>query len=69
MEELIKSVSEKAGITPEQAERAIETVIEFAKSKLPEPFASQVEALLQGSDPAQGLGGLAKGLGGLFGGR
>lgn len=69
MEELIKLVSQKAGITPEQAKRAVETVVEFAKAKLPEPFASQVEGLLQGTDPAQGLGGLTKGLGGLFGGR
>lgn len=69
MDELIKTVSEKAGITPEQAKRAVETVIEFAKSRLPEPFASQVEGLLQGGNPAQGLGNLTKGLGGLFGGR
>ncbi len=69
MEELIKLVSQKAGITPEQAKRAVETVIEFAQTRLPEPFASQVEGLLQGADPAQDLGGLAKGLGGLFGGR
>lgn len=69
MDELIALVSQKAGITSEQAQKAVETVIDFAKSKLPEPFASQVEGLLQGNDPAQGLGGLVKGLGGLFGGR
>lgn len=69
MDELIQTVSTKAGITPDQAKRAVEAVIEFAKSKLPEPFASQVEGLLQGADPAQGLSGLTRGLGGLFGGR
>lgn len=69
MNELIELVAQKAGITPEQAQKAVETVIDFAKSKLPEPFASQVEGLLQGNDPLQGLGGLTKGLGGLFGGR
>lgn len=69
MEELINLVAQKAGITTEQAQKAVETVVDFAKSKLPEPFASQVEGLLQGNNPAPGLGGLAKGLGGLFGGR
>lgn len=69
MNELIELVAQKAGITKEQAQKAVETVVEYAKSKLPEPFASQVDSLLQGNNPAQGLGGLAKGLGGLFGGR
>ncbi len=68
MEELINLVAEKAGITPAQAKKAVETVIDYAKSKLPEPFASQVEGLLQGNS-SQGMGGLVKGLGGLFGGR
>lgn len=68
MEELINLVAEKAGITSEQAKKAVETVVDYAKSKLPEPFASQVEGLLQGNS-SQGLGGLAKGFGSLFGGR
>ena len=69
MDELIAIVAQKAGITSEQAQKAVAAVIDYAKSKLPEPFASQVEGLLQGNDPMQGLGGLAKGLGGLFVGR
>lgn len=69
MDELVELVAQKAGITTQQARDAVEAVISFAKSKLPEPFASQVEGLLQGNNPAQGLSGLTKGLGGLFGGR
>lgn len=69
MEELIKIVSEKAGITPEQAKQAVATVIDYAKARLPEPFAAQIEGLLQGNLSAQNLSGLTKGLGGLFGGR
>lgn len=69
MEELIAQIAKNAGITTEQAQKALDTVLEYAKSKLPAPFASQVEALLAGGELPQGLGGLAKGLGGLFGSR
>lgn len=64
MDELIKLVTEKANISEEQARTAINTVLEFAKSKLPAPLASQLEGLLAGGGD---LGSLAGGLGGLFG--
>ena len=35
MEELIKTVSEKAGINAEQAKTAVNTVMEFIKNKVP----------------------------------
>ncbi|MEP6674978.1 MAG: hypothetical protein ABJA78_07475 [Ferruginibacter sp.] len=35
MEELIKQLIEKAGITPEQATKAIETIKDFVKEKFP----------------------------------
>ena len=69
MEELIAKIAQNAGITPDQAQKALDTVVEYAKSKLPAPFASQIDAVLQGGELPQGLGSLAKGLGGLFGGR
>ena len=69
MEELIALIAKNAGITTDQAKKALDTVAEYAKDKLPAPFASQIDALLQGGELPQGLGGLAKGLGGLFGGR
>lgn len=69
MDELITLVTQKTGISAEQAKQAIETVLEFAKSKLPAPLAAQLDGLLKSDNPAQGLGDIAKGLGGLFGGR
>ncbi len=69
MEELIALIAKNAGITTDQAQKALDTVAEYAKAKLPAPFASQIDALLQGGELPQGLGSLAKGLGGLFGGR
>ena len=48
MDELIKTVSEKAGINPEQAKVAVSSVVEFIKGKLP-MIGEQVQGLLNGS--------------------
>jgi hypothetical protein len=65
MDELIKLVTKKVGITPEQAKSAVETVVGFLKQKLPAPVAGQITALLGGgggvaADVKKGLGGLLK---------
>ena len=66
MDELVKLVSEKTGLSEEMAKTAVDTVIGFLKQKLPAPVAGQIDALLEGGG-ASGLGGIAQGLGGLFG--
>lgn len=66
MDELVKLVAEKAGISESQARTAVETVMGFLKEKLPEPLDSQVETVLEGGDVSSGLGGLAGSVGGLF---
>jgi nucleoid DNA-binding protein len=38
MDDLIKLVAEKTGISPEQAKTAVETVMGFVKEKLPPEF-------------------------------
>ena len=67
MDELVKMVSKKTGLSPEMAKVAVETVIGYLKSKLPAPVASQIDSVLGGTGAAQDLGGLAKGLGGILG--
>jgi hypothetical protein len=62
MDELIKLVASKTGISEAQAKEAVETVIGFLKDKLPAPVAGQVEAVLEGD-----MGDVAGTLGGLFG--
>lgn len=62
MDELIKMVSSKAGISETQAKEAVDTVLRFVKDKLPAPVADQIVALFKGD-----LGGVADALGGLFG--
>ena len=67
MDELINLVVQKTGISNEQARMAVDTVLDFLKSKLPAPMAGQVDSLLAGGDVMTNLGGLDGGLGGLFG--
>jgi uncharacterized protein (DUF2267 family) len=61
MEQLVKLVSERAGIPPEQARVAVETVLGFLKERLPAPIASQIDGVVGNT------GGSSGGLGGLFG--
>ena len=74
MEELIRQVSERTGISPEQAQTAVTTVLGFLKTRRPEPIAGQLEGFLGGGGGADlgGLGGAAGsvlgGLGGMLGG-
>lgn len=65
MDELIKLVVQKTGISEAQAKTAIDTVLGFLKKKLPAPLAGQVDAVLAGSEAANAI----KGLGGLLGGK
>jgi uncharacterized protein (DUF2267 family) len=65
MDEIIKLVTKKAGISEDQAKKAVEAVLGFLKVKLPKPVASQVEAVLKGD--AGGLKGAAGKVGGLLG--
>jgi hypothetical protein len=62
LDELVKLVSQKTGISPDQAKQAITTVVDFLKQKLPAPIGAQIDGILSG-----GLPDLSKGLGGLFG--
>ena len=68
MDEMIKAVAQTAGITPDQAKTAVETVIGLLKDKLPEPAKGMLDGVLGGgagaADAAKGaLGGLAGKLG------
>ncbi len=71
MEELVKQISSRTGISEDQARQAATMVISFAKTKLPEPIASQLENALNMSSAAstaQQVQDQLGNLGGLFGG-
>lgn len=65
MDELVKLVVKKTGISEDVAQKAVETVIDYLKDKLPAPVAGQIDSLLGG----ESAGGLAQTLGGLLGGK
>ena len=69
MEQLIKMVSEKTGISEAQATTAVNTVVGFLKDKMPAGLGSQIESMIKGgsgsvSDMADGL---KDKIGGMFG--
>ncbi|HIE57363.1 MAG TPA: hypothetical protein EYP88_03910 [Anaerolineales bacterium] len=65
MDELVKMVADKTGISNEQARMAVDIVVDFIKQKMPGSTGEQLAALLEGGNPADLLGSL----GGLFGGK
>ncbi len=74
MDELIRQVTERTGISESQARTAVETVIGFLKTRLPAPIAGQLDSFVGGSAGAAGgladkAGDVLGGLGGMFGGK
>jgi hypothetical protein len=70
MEELIRRVSERAGISEEQARSAVQTVSEFLKEKVPAPYSSYIDNFMGSGGGEAGGGGfsdIAGKFGGMFG--
>lgn len=67
MDELIKQVSTRTGISEDQARTAVDTVLGFLKNKLPAPIAGQIDNVVGGGEGAAGgLADIAKKAGGIF---
>lgn len=62
MDELVNQVVQKTGISQDQANQAVQTVIGFLKDKLPGPIGSQLDSVLGGAS-----GGASGGAGGIAG--
>ncbi|MGE5141463.1 MAG: hypothetical protein ACM3JD_18500 [Rudaea sp.] len=63
MDELVKTVSQKTGLSEDQARAASQAVLDYLMTKLPQPVSAQIKNALQGS----GMPDLSKGVGGMFG--
>lgn len=48
LNDIINKVAEKTGISQENAQTAVTTVLDFLKKKLPAPIASQIDTVLGG---------------------
>lgn len=62
MDELVNTLSQKTGLPEDKARVAVETVVNYIKSKLPESVAGQVDSALTGEG-----GSISERLGGIFG--
>lgn len=67
MDEIVKQVAQRAGIPEDKARMAVEAVFEQLEKRLPAPISSQIRQQLGGEASGGEVGGLEKGLGGLFG--
>ncbi len=77
MDELIKQVTERTGISEAQAQTAVDTVVGFLKGRLPESLAGQLDSLIGSGASAAGnvagaagdvAGNVLGGLGSMLGG-
>ena len=70
MDELLKHVTAKTGMSAEQVKPVAEAVLHFLKDKLPGGLGGHLDGLLGGGGGGGlDLGGVAKGLGDMFGGK
>ncbi|MEO5569763.1 MAG: hypothetical protein ABIT08_07555 [Bacteroidia bacterium] len=69
MEQLIKMVSEKTGISEAQATTAVSTVVSFLKDKMPAGIGAQVESFISGGGASTGniVEGMKDKVTGMFG--
>jgi len=69
MDEIIKRITEKTGISEDQARSAVNTVAGFLKEKLPAPLAGQIDNVLSGGGGmTDTLSDAASKVGNIFGG-
>ena len=64
MDELVKMVTQKTGISEDQAKQAVNVVLDYLKKNLPAPVAGQIDGLLSNEAGVKQAGDL---LGGMFG--
>jgi hypothetical protein len=68
MNEIIQRLMAKTGLPEDKATAAVDAVVGFLKEKLPAPIAAQIDGLIGGgAGMKEKLGGMAAGLGGMFG--
>lgn len=69
MDQLINLVAQRTGLPADKARTAVDTVLSYLKDRLPAPVAGQLDQLVAGggkSGSSEGLGGIAKDIGGMF---
>ena len=67
MDELINQITQRTGISQNQAQQAVQVTVNFLKQRLPPQISSQVENFISGQT-GKGMGGMGQQAQGMFGG-
>ena len=67
MDELVKMVSKRTGLSEEMSRQAVNVVLEYLSERLPSPYGSQIKTLLAAQKAKDSVGSKLKGLGSFFG--
>lgn len=67
MEEIVKQVAERTGISQDQARQAVQMVVSTIKERLPPQFAGQIDAIVSGPGSGDAASQALGALGGMFG--
>ncbi len=65
MNEIVKLVQDKTGISQQQAQTAVNTVVNYLKGKLPQQFSGYLDSAMAGNE----VSNIASDIGGMFGGK
>lgn len=66
-QQLVSQISQRAGISPDQATQAAQAVVQYLKGKLPGPIGAQLDSALGGQAGAGGAMGNLGNMGGSMG--
>ena len=66
MQEIIQSLQQKLGLDAGKAQQAVEMVVNFIKSKLPESMHQPIDSAISGGNIQEALKGAAGNLGGML---
>jgi hypothetical protein len=66
MSELVQLVQEKTGLSQDMAQKVVDTVTGYLKTKLPEPMASGLDSLLGGGADTAAAGEASTDAGGVM---
>jgi hypothetical protein len=67
MDELVNQITQRTGISADQARQAVQVVADYLKAKLPAPLAGQVGTVLSGNTLGDSASQAGQMLGSLFG--
>ncbi len=69
MNELINQITQRTGISENQAQQTVQVVANFLKQRLPGPAAAQLDNFISQGGQGKGMGGsMGQSMGGMFGG-